>query len=427
LRPQANGMSFATETMSRILEITVNFFWLAVVVGGGIWLFILTLRRSDDPAALIFKWVITLALGIPIVLAITKMLKNGFATGGLGGAIIAIGGVFLTWVLGLIMFIIWRHSVTDLFANSIGSLYDGGKEQVEPKPFYSIAISKRKSNKPLEAIVEIRKQLAKFPNDFEGVTLLANIQAEDLKDLPSAEITFDHFCGRPDAPPNQVAAAWTQMADWHLKIAQDVDSARVVLEKIIAQFPDTALALQAVQRIAHLGGTEKILLDARDRQAVFVPEGVNNIGLLDSSEFLRPTETDPEKQAADLVKHLEQYPLDTEAREKLAIIYARHYKRLDLATLELAQLINESNQPVKRVAHWLNLLADLQIHGGADYETVRDTLEKIVERFPDLPVANIAQSRLGRLKLELHGQKETAAVKLGVYEQNIGLKYGPPR
>ena len=119
--------------------------------------------------------------------------------------------------------------------------------------------------------------------------------------------------------------------------------------------------------------------------------------------------------------------LDTEAREKLAIIYARHYKRLDLAELELTQLIEQPNQPTKHVAHWLNLLADLQIHGGADYETVRETLEKIVERFPGLPVANLAQSRQGRLKLELKGQKETPGVKLGVYEQNIGLKYGSPR
>ena len=155
-------------------------------------------------------------------------------------------------------------------------------------------------NKPLEAIVEIRKQLAKFPNDYEGVTLLANIQAEDMKDLPSAEITFNHFCDLPDAPPKQVAAALTQLADWHLKLSQDADSARAALEKIIAKFPDTELSLAAAQRIAHLGGTEKQLLAAQDRQPVFVPEGVKNVGLLDSSEHLVPAETDPEKARGGL-------------------------------------------------------------------------------------------------------------------------------
>ena len=301
------------------------------------------------------------------------------------------------------------------------------RRRSSPKPFYSIAHSKRKTNKPLEAIVEIRKQLAKFPNDYEGVALLAGIQAEDLKDLASAESTFNHFCDWPDAPPKQAAAALTQLADWHLKIAEDVDSARAVLEKIIARFPETPLAAQAAQRLAHLGGTQQILRAAHDRPAMVVPEGVKNIGLLASSEYLRPEETDPEKLAAEYVKQLEQHPQDTEAREKLAIIYARHYQRLDLATLELAQLINEPNQPAKRVAHWLNLLADLQIHRGADYDTVRGTLEKIVERFGDLPAGELARSRLGRLKLEIKGKKVTPGVKLGVYEQNIGLKYGSSR
>jgi hypothetical protein len=212
-----------------------------------------------------------------------------------------------------------------------------------------------------------------------------------------------------------------------LKLAQDTDSARAILERIIARYPHTQMALQAGQRIAHLGGAEKILLAAHDRQAVPVPEGVKNIGLLDSTEFLRPAETVPKKLAAEYVNHLEQHPLDTEVREKLAIIYARHYQRLDLATLELAQMINEPNQPAKRVAHWLNLLADLQIHGGADYEAVRETLEQIVERFPGLPVADLAQSRLNIVKLEIKGQEKTPNKTVGVYEQNIGLKYGSPR
>ena len=244
------------------------------------------------------------------------------------------------------MAITWRHSIIDLIANPLASLYDGGREEAEPKPYYSMALAKRKLNRPVEAIAAVREQLAKFPNDFEGISLLASIQAEDTKNLPGAEITFDHFCDRPEAPPRQVAAAWTQMADWHLKLAQDVDSARASLEKIIAKFPGSALSLAAAQRLAHLGGTEKILLATHDRQAMAVPEGVKNIGLLDSTKFLRPEETDPEILAADYVKHLEQHPLDTEVRERLAIIYARHYQRLDLAMGELTQMIK--NRPAAK-------------------------------------------------------------------------------
>jgi hypothetical protein len=185
--------------------------------------------------------------------------------------------------------------------------------------------------------------------------------------------------------------------------------------------------LQAAQRVAHLGGTEEQWLASLDRQPLAVPEGVKSAGLRDSMKDLIPDETDPARLAADYVKHLEQHPLDTEAREKLAVLYAGHYQRLDLAAGELNQLIETPNQPAKRVAHWLNLLVDLQVQRGADYETVRGTLERIIERFPDLAAGEMARTRLGRLKLELKGKQETPGVKLGVYEQNIGLKQRSPR
>ena len=95
--------------------------------------------------------------------------------------------------------------------------------------------------------------------------------------------------------------------------------------------------------------------------------------------------------------------------------------------MELAQLINESKHKPKQVAHWLNLLANFQVELGADVATVSATLEQIVARFPDSPLAEIAQRRLGRINLEFKGQQATAEVKLGVYEQNLGLKYGRPR
>jgi len=398
----------------------VNVFSLIVILGLVVWMFIYAFKRSADRPVLILKWIVTaVALFFQFTVSVPAVSHGGFD---------AIFGLILTLIFGLVMAILWRNSVIDIFANSIGSLYDGGTEPPEPKPYYSIALAKRKLNRPLEAIVEIRKQLATFPDDYEGVHLLATVQAEDMKDLTGAEMTLNHFCDSPAAPPRQVAAALTQLADWHLKLAQDPDSARAALEKIIAKFPDSDLALAAAQRIAHLGGAEQILLAAQDRQPMAMPEGVKSIGLRDSQRDLIPAETDPAKLAANYVKHLEQHPLDTEAREKLAIIYAAHYGRLDMATNELAQLINEPNQPPKYVAHWLNLLADLQIRGGADYETVRPTLEKIVEHFPGMAVAELAQSRLNHLKLEMKGQKEkTPGTKLGVYEQNIGLKYGSPR
>jgi tetratricopeptide (TPR) repeat protein len=330
-------------------------------------------------------------------------------------------------ISGIILGILWAPQFGNFLCNPITNLLDGGNEELEQKPYYSIARSLRMKGKFLDAVVEVRKQLARFPNDFEGVELLAGIQAENLQDVPGAVITLNHFCDRSEAPPRQFAAAMNQIADWQLKLAQDADSARAALEKISARFPDTDLALLAAQRIAHLGGAEKLLLAAHDRQPLAMPEGAKSVGLLESSEHLRPAETDPAQLAADYVKHLTEHPLDMEVREKLAILYADHYQRLDLAAGELEQLIEVPNQPPKRIAHWLNLLADLQVRHGADYDTVRRTLERIVERFPDWAAAELARTRLGRLKLEVKAHQATPDVKIGIYEQNIGLKYGARR
>ena len=374
-------------TTYKIVEGTIG---LVVILGVIGWGFFRMLKRSYDPAKMLFKLAITVPLAIACFI---------------GAIELSFYGPFVMIILGVAISVMWAPHIGEWLCKPLTNLFDGGGEEPEPKPYYSIVHSLRMKGKFLEAVVEVRKQLARFPNDFEGVLLLAHIQA----------------------PPKQVAAAMNHLADWQLRLAQDADSARAALEKITARFPDTEMALLAAQRIAHLGGAEKILLAAHDRQPMALPEGVKNVGLLESSEHLRPAEIDPAKLAADYVTHLAQHPLDTEVREKLAIVYADHYQRLDLATGELEQMIEEPNQPSRRVAHWLNLLADLQIRHGADYDTVRGTLEKIVERFSDLAVAEMARTRLARLKTELKGHQATPDVKLGVYEQNIGLKYGSPR
>ena len=397
-----------------------NVFLSLFALGFIVWLFWYALKQSDEPSKLVFKWLLTAALGwLEFTVAVPAYVR-----GGLDAIIVGIG---LTGVLAIAFNIMWRHSFIELFIKPLTNEFDGGSEPPERKPVYSIALAKRKTHRQLEAIVAIREQLAKFPNDYEGVLLLANIQAEDMDDLPGAEITLNNFCNSPGVADRQVVAALTQLADWHLKKTADMDAARAALQKIVARFPDTEIALRAEQRLAHLGGTEKIVLAQHDRQAMEVPAGVNNIGLLDSTEFLRPKEIEPGKLAAVHVKHLEQHPHDSDVRERLAIIYAKDFRRLDLATLELTQLINEPRHTPKQVAHWLNLLANFQVELGADVATVTATLEKIVAQFPDSPVAELAQRRLARLNLEFKGQEKTPGVKLGVYEQNIGLKYGSPR
>jgi tetratricopeptide (TPR) repeat protein len=404
--------------MTHIWQIIRAVFTIAipVVVFGG--LIVLTVIKAEDPARMVFKWVLTLIILAVMVFKVAPMVGAGGYSG-------AFGGIPFAAACGVTLAIIWRHNIASWVADPIASLYDGGTTEPDPHPAYSIAQSRQKQGKYLEAVTEIQKQLEKFPTDFEGHMMMAQIQAEDLNDLTAAEMTLQRLCAQPGHAPRNIAFALYSMADWHLAIGQDREAAQRNLEQISALLPDSEFSLGAAQRIAHLGDRE-MMMSSHDRRKFILKEGVKNIGLLSHSEHFRPTETDPALLATEYIKHLEQHPLDTEAREKLAVLYADHYRRLDMATDELEQLIQQPNQPSRLVVHWLNLLADLQIRGGVDYETVRATIQRIIDRYPKAAPASIASNRLATLKLELKGQQKNQAVKLGSYEQNIGLKQGLP-
>ncbi|HWD91009.1 MAG TPA: tetratricopeptide repeat protein [Verrucomicrobiae bacterium] len=391
---------------------------LALIVFLGLvgWALFRILKKSDDPARLLFKWVLTVVNVSGMFVLIGPMMKEGgygAAFGGIPAA--AVGGVFLA--------MIWRRDIADMVANPIGDLYDGGTTPMEAKPFYSQAIAHRKRGHYQEALASIRKELDKFPADLEGQLLLADLQAENLNDLPGAAITIERICNQSEHPPGNIALALNTLADWYLKLNQDRDTARETLQRIIDRFPDSELSARAAQRIASLASTEH-LLAAHDRKKFIVTEGVQNLGLLDPKFHPAPADPDAAKQAVELVEHLQAHPLDAEAREQLALIYANHYHRMDLAMDQLEQLITFPNQPPKRVAHWLNLLADLQIRNGGNYDTIRATLQRIIDLFPGAAAAQVAASRITHLKLELKGKEKIAAVKLGTYEQDIGLKMG---
>jgi tetratricopeptide (TPR) repeat protein len=374
-----------------------------------------TIKRAEDPARTAFKWVLTLVIVGFIRLKVFPMAD--------AGGMAAFSAVSLCMVSGLVLFITWRMELGAIVAKPFASLYDGGDVQIEPHPFYSIARARQKQGKYEEAIADIRKQLERFPTDVEGQMLLAEIQAQDLKDLAATETTIQEFCAQPGHAPTNIAFALYSLADWHLKYAQDRQAARRALEQVIALLPDTEFALAAAQRIGHLANPDMPLAQAEARKFV-VTEGVRNLGLARGPQTFAPKEKDPAKMAAEYVQHLEQHPLDTDVRERLAVLYADHYHRLDLAAGELEQMIAVPNQPAKNMVRWLNLLADLQIRDGADYEEVKQTLQRIVDIDPNLAAAETARKRIALLKLELKGKQQNQSVKLGTYEQNIGLKRG---
>ena len=90
-------------------------------------------------------------------------------------------------------------------------------------------------------------------------------------------------------------------------------------------------------------------------------------------------------------------------------------------------MIEQPNQPDRLIVRWLNLLADLQVRTGVDYETVKETVQRIIDRDPKAAAADIARNRMALLKLEFKALETPEAVKMGTYENNIGLKHGGPK
>lgn len=324
-------------------------------------------------------------------------------------------GVFvvplLALMLGVIVSILWTPLLGGWFAGLFTGALDGGNEPPDAKPLYSIAKALAARGKFGEALSEIQTQLEKFPGDYEGQMLRAEIQAKNYHDVAAAEATIQKLCDQPGHSPNNVAAALTALADWHLKLARNREAAQRCLAQISGLFPSSEFATAAAQRIAHLSDTE-MFRPPTERPKYPVPEGIKSYGLRSEPGLIQPRTISPAEQAARFVKQLEEHPLDTEAREKLAVLYAEHYRRLDLARLQIEELITAPNQPPRQVVRWLNLLADLQVHHGGDYAAARATLQQIVDRFPNLAAAELARNRIAMLRQETKSQQQTTTVKL---------------
>ena len=365
-----------------------------------------SLRKSAEPLALIFKWGIT-ALLIFGTIAVLRHFPP------------------LVWpvivlIPAMTVGLMWTPSIAAMMASAMSGGIDGGGRELEPQPCYSMAQTKRCNGHPQEAILLLREQLEKFPGDFPGVMLLAAIQAEDLRDLTGAQATLENWIQGPAATPQGLASALTALADWHLQFARDPEAARVALERIVRTLPDTPLAHQAAQRLAHLPTVEH-LLASRPGATVDLPSREKDIGLRKTSP-VSVAASNPEVVAEGYVKQLEKHPADTDTREKLAVLYAEHFHRLDLAVDQLEQLIAFPKESPKHVAHWLNLLADLHIRVGRDMAAAEAALRRIMEQFPNTALAAPAMARLAALNREMKAGRATQVKTLGHYEKDLGLK-----
>jgi len=382
--------------------------WLFVMAVFGFWGF-RSYLKSTDRGNLVIKWTCSVLLFFAAI-GISK-LKFAFMP--------------LLLVLPIaVCGIMWIPNVFSILIKPLTNAFDGGDEEAEMKPFYFIAEVKRRKGLYQEAVAAVREQLEKFPGDVEGMMKLAALQAEDLRDLPAATATLNELLQQPDLPSNKTVAALHALADWQLNLGRDPEAARATFERVLQLYPNSPVSLAAEQRIAHLEG----VTDARNfrENTVFkVPVRERDLGLRQTVPQPESPADDADALAAEYVRQLEKYPADTEAREKLALLYAEQLDRLDLAISQLEQLAALTNATPRQTAHWLGLLATLHIRQGNDMVSAENALRRIIDQFPKTAAASQALARLGTLQAELKAASSVTASKaLGVYEKDLGLKSG---
>ena len=298
-----------------------------------------------------------------IKIAISALLLIGawmLGGGGKIGALLMIAPMVLVGML-------WIGPMMDYLGGSaINSLFGGG-ERLEAKPLYSMAEAKWRQGKAKLAVELIDEELAKFPCDFEGQMLKAQIQMESLHDFSASEGTLLCIAAQPQHEPGQIAKALYQLADWQHK--QGItESVKATLIDLRDRFPDSGIEMTCAQRLARMGFS----IDSNDPR--------------DASEIV-----------SECLKQLEEHPLDNHTREQLARVYFGRYGKPDLAWEEMNKLFTNPFQKPRDISRWLNLMADWHLK-KSNAEGARQCLQQIITRYPDLPFSEEAQDRLTRIK-----------------------------
>lgn len=405
--------------MMRLFQILIFVAGWLGFLAAAVWAVRQVWERSEDRATLIRRWVYTAADLAFIILVVGPMFKRW-------DAVTAWVGVPFAAVAGLILALIWVPHLTESLGRWVGTLYDGGLTAPDPEPVLSIAEARRKQGRYAEAVAAVREQLARFPDHFRGQMLLAEIQAEDLRDLPAAAATIETCLQQPGRTPREIAFALQRLSEWQLRLAGDRAAAQAALERIVQLLPDTPEAHLARQRLAHLT-PEAMLRERRERPRLEVPRAPERLGVLGESPKIAPRDSDPHERAARLVAHLDRFPDDNQAREELALLYHQEFQRPDLAAEQLEQLIAQPQAPRAQVVRWLNLLADVHVDGTGDATAAQRAWQRIIDLDPAGAAAEAARRQLALLPKRRATKKPGQALRLDPADPRMGLKSGPPQ
>jgi tetratricopeptide (TPR) repeat protein len=361
-----------------------------------VWSVIASFRRTDDAEGLTKKWIGTFFL-VGIALAINMAL---FKTGSMiAGAVVPI----FTALFAILVGIIWASSWGEMLASPLTNLFSGGDAYNRATPIYGIAEARRKRGFYEESVAEVNKQLADFPGDLTGTMMLVDLYAKDLKRMEAAQEAVESYLDHGPHPAKNTFLALAHLADAYITHDSNRAQAQRCLERIQTLCEGTEQEMIAAQRLAHLT-TEEQLKAKHAAKRVHLQPYERGLGLRSSTRDLRPKEKAPEQIANEYIQQLNEHPLDLETRENLALLYANHYQRLDMAIDQLETMVTFRNQAPRQIVKWLNLMADLHIKLSGSIPDAKACLDRVCQLFPDSPHEAQARKRIHLLGREKKGR-----------------------
>jgi len=272
-------------------------------------------------------------------------------------------------------------------------------------PAYSRAIGKIKFGKYAEAEQVIIAELEKCHTDFDGWMMLSELYANQFQDLAEAERSILELIEDPATTLPQVSIALNKLADWHLVLRKDPDSARRVLQMICDRMPDTLLARNANNRIQGLPANRTELEELHHQRVISLPhmeEGTASPFRRDPTtpQFAQPKHPELLETIRVCVEQLTRDPNDVATREELARLYAEELGQFDAGAAQLALLIAMPRQDAAKIPGWIMLMGQWHAREHGHDTKFREILHRLIEEYPQSKKAFDAQRHLSILQTQ---------------------------
>ena len=346
----------------------ITLFWAAVTFA---WMFGELLRRVEDHREILVLAGVWVLVSSPLAWVIWRSYYSA-----------GLSGIVLLWLVPIV---------------HVGLAFVTTRE---PHPIYSRAIAKLKMGKYRQAEQEVIQELEKKSDDIEGWLMLAEIYANRFHDLRSAEQTILDLCAQPNLPPAQMVLACHRLADWQLKGGEDPAAARRALDVICVKLPGSHFARMAQLRMDQLPADREELHEQKEVKAIRLPALNDSLDADGPPDCPQISRKEAAARANKYVAKLKRNPNHVGAREEFAVLLAEYLGKCELAIEQLQLLLEMPDQPERKRAEWLGLMAAWHLRHHHDQATARPLLERIIREFPRLPQAIAARRRLELMEVE---------------------------